>query len=195
MTEGLTVEPLSRFSDRYLGVPRLQCDVGVPLQHQPHLGHNRWHPNVTPAIEIEPGGEVILEALDVFCGQIHDNNDYAELHNLDTSGCHPLTGPVYVDGAEPGDLLDVEILGVEPLSGVAFSNILPGTPGLLGQMFPQGYRSTCGSARSSTCAASLTRPISMLSSSYSRGSPSGTNSSARRSAEESNRCSRSAGHS
>jgi formamidase len=35
----------------------------------------------------------------------------------------------------------VEILGVEPLSGVAFSNILPGTPGLLGELFPHGYRS------------------------------------------------------
>jgi formamidase len=55
---------------------------------------------------------------------------------------HPLAGPVRVDGARPGDLLEVEILGVEPLSGIAFSNILPGTPGLLGELFPDGYRST-----------------------------------------------------
>ena len=32
---------LSKFSDRYLDVPRVRCEVGVPLADQPELGHNR----------------------------------------------------------------------------------------------------------------------------------------------------------
>jgi formamidase len=135
-------EPISRFSDRYLDVPRLRCAPGVPLAHQPQLGHNRWHPEIPAAIEVDAGGEVILECAAYDDYQIHDNGDIDELGQVDLSRMHPLTGPVRVDGAEPGDLLVAEILGVEPLSGVAFSNILPGTPGLLGELFPNGYRST-----------------------------------------------------
>lgn len=136
------MEQLSKFDSRYFDVPTLSAKVGVPLKYQPHLGHNRWHPDITPAIQIHSGGEVILEALDVWNGQIHDNDDYSELQGIDTSGFHPLTGPVFVEQAEPGDLLDVEILGVEPLSGVAFSHIFPGTPGLLGELFPRGFKSS-----------------------------------------------------
>jgi formamidase len=135
-------QPLSRFSDRYLDVPRLRCEVGVPLADQAELGHNRWHPDIPAAIEIPQGGEVILEAPAYDDYQIHDNGDMAELGAVDLTRMHPLTGPVHVSGARPGDLLEVEILGVEPLSGIAFSNILPGTPGLLGELFPDGYRST-----------------------------------------------------
>jgi formamidase len=134
--------PLSRFSDRYLDVPRLRCEVGVPLADQPGLGHNRWHPDIPAAIEIGPGEEVILEAPGYDDYQIHDTGDMDELRRVDLTRMHPLAGPVHVSGARPGDLLEVEILGVEPLSGIAFSNILPGTPGLLGELFPEGYRST-----------------------------------------------------
>ena len=134
--------PLSKFSDRYLDVPRLCCEVGVPLGDQPGLGHNRWHPDIPPAIEIGPGEEVILESPAYDDYQIHDTSDMEELRNVELTRMHPLAGPVRVDGARPGDLLEVEILGVEPLSGIAFSNILPGTPGLLGELFPDGYRST-----------------------------------------------------
>ncbi|GAA3733916.1 acetamidase/formamidase family protein [Plantactinospora mayteni] len=136
------VEPLSRFRDRYLDVPRLRCEVGSPLAHQPQLGHNRWHPEIPAAVFVDPMGEVILEAPGYDDYQIHDNGSLEELRRVDLSRMHPLAGPVHVHGAEPGDLLVAEVLGVEPLSGIAFSNILPGTPGLLGEIFPDGYRST-----------------------------------------------------
>ncbi|MEV0617763.1 acetamidase/formamidase family protein [Nonomuraea sp. NPDC050404] len=138
----MNVEPLSRFTDRYLNVPRLACRVGVPLAAQPEIGHNRWHPEIPPAITVDPGDEVILESAAYDDYQIHDDAGLDELRRVDLSRMHPLTGPVHVNGARPGDVLVAEVLGVEPLSGVAFSNILPGTPGLLGEIFPDGYRST-----------------------------------------------------
>jgi formamidase len=128
-------------TSRDLGVPRLICQIGVPLAEQSALGHNRWHPDIPPAIEIDPGGEVILEAPGYDDYQVHDDDDPAELHHVDFTRMHPLAGPVHVHGAKPGDLLDIEILGVEPLSGVAFSNILPGTAGILADEFPTGWKS------------------------------------------------------
>ncbi|MED7931154.1 acetamidase/formamidase family protein [Nonomuraea sp. LP-02] len=136
------MKPLSRYSDRYLDVPRVTCQVGVPLADQPKIGHNRWHPEIPPAVTVDPGGEVILESAAYDDYQIHDNGGLDELRHVDLSRMHPLTGPVHVDGARPGDVLVAEVLGVEPLSGIAFANILPGTPGLLGEIFPDGYRST-----------------------------------------------------
>ncbi|WP_171074852.1 acetamidase/formamidase family protein [Nonomuraea basaltis] len=91
---------------------------------------------------VDPGDEVILESAAYDDYQIHDYGSLDELRRVDLSRMHPLTGPVHVNGARPGDVLVAEVLGVEPLSGVAFSNILPGTPGLLGEVFPDGYRST-----------------------------------------------------
>ena len=34
---------------------------------------------------------------------------------IDLGRIHPLTGPVHVEGAEPGDILEVEVLDVSPL--------------------------------------------------------------------------------
>ena len=60
------------------------------------------------------GERVVLETLDALDGQVtpqRRNEDVAKI-NLDV--VHPLTGPVYVNGAEPGDLLEVQIVDVEP---------------------------------------------------------------------------------
>lgn len=36
----------------------------------PHTGHNRWHPDVTPVLEVDPGEEVVLDTRDAADGQI-----------------------------------------------------------------------------------------------------------------------------
>ena len=124
--------------ERYFGLASLCCRAGVPLEQQPHLGHNRWHPDIEPKLYVSSGDEVVLEAIDPFNAQLTHEGELDELEHLDLTQCHPLTGPVYVEGAEPGDLLEVEILGVEPLSGKAFSNIFPGLPGWLGERSKTG---------------------------------------------------------
>ena len=54
----------------------------MPLADQPHLGHNRWHPELTSAIEIGAGEEVILEAPGYDDYQIHDNGDNGDIDEL-----------------------------------------------------------------------------------------------------------------
>src|SRR5699024_7193599 len=64
-----------------------------------------------PSVKVEQGEKVRLETLDCFSNQIQSPED--ELSSIDFSKVNPATGPVYVEGAEPGDLLVVDILDVQ----------------------------------------------------------------------------------
>ena len=75
-------------------------------------GHNRWHPDVPAASSVKPGEEFRMECLDWTNGQIHNNDDNNEIRDVDLSPCHVLSGPIAIEGAEPGDILVVDILDV-----------------------------------------------------------------------------------
>ena len=135
-----TSSGVSRFPDRDLGVPRYRCEVGVPLADQKELGHNRWHPDIPPLHELGVGDEIILEAGGYDDYQLRDADDDQDIRDFDLTRTHPMAGPVKVDGVEPGDLLVVDVLDVQPLSGIGYSNILPGMGGPLASWFPEGYK-------------------------------------------------------
>ena len=46
----------------------IRIDRSLPLAAEPHTGHNRWHPDIPPALRCEPGDEVVLETRDTFDG-------------------------------------------------------------------------------------------------------------------------------
>lgn len=130
----------SRFPTRDLNVRRHTCKVGVPLAQQAHLGHNRWHPDIPPLDELLPGEEIILEMPGYDDYQLKDTDDVQDVQTLDLTRVHPVAGPIAVKGAEPGDLLAVDILEVESLSGVGYSAILPGIGGILRDKFPHAFK-------------------------------------------------------
>ncbi|MBZ5601291.1 MAG: acetamidase/formamidase family protein [Acidobacteriia bacterium] len=103
---------------------KIRIDRHLPLASQPDKGHNRWHPDIPPAVRIPAGSFVELETLDAVDGQIKPGTTASDL-SVDLNRAHPLTGPVYVDGAEPGDLLAVHIEKIVT-AGSAFTAILPG---------------------------------------------------------------------
>ncbi|HEX2565260.1 MAG TPA: acetamidase/formamidase family protein [Burkholderiales bacterium] len=84
------------------------------LREEPHKGHNRWHPDIPPVIEVDPGEDVALETRDANDLQIHSKTTAKDLEKLERTVAHPLTGPVYVKGAQPGDLLEIEYLDIVP---------------------------------------------------------------------------------
>ena len=86
--------------------------------------HNRWHPDIPMAAMVKPGDDFILECYDWTGGQIANNDNADDVRDVDLSQVHFLTGPVGVEGAEPGDLLVVDILDIG-----AFSNSLWGFNG------------------------------------------------------------------
>ncbi len=103
----------------------IRIDRTKPLAAEPHSGHNRYHPDIAPVTEVAEGDEVILETRDSVDGQIGPSTTVADLANFDAGRIHPLTGPVFVKGAEPGDMIEVEFLDIVP-QPVAFSSIVPG---------------------------------------------------------------------
>ena len=92
----------------------LAIDPARPLAQQPQTGHNRWHEDIPPALEVAPGDTVILETRDAFDGQLSPASTSDDVGALNLGPVHPLTGPVYVRGAQPGDLLEVKLLDVDP---------------------------------------------------------------------------------
>ena len=38
----------------------IEIDRRKRLKEQPHTGHNRWHPDIPPILEVDPGEEVGL---------------------------------------------------------------------------------------------------------------------------------------
>ncbi|MGH8071223.1 MAG: acetamidase/formamidase family protein, partial [Candidatus Entotheonellia bacterium] len=48
----------------------ITIDRNKRLKEEPHLGHNRWHPDIPPIVEVDPGEEVVLETRDASDCQI-----------------------------------------------------------------------------------------------------------------------------
>ena len=99
-------------------------------------GHNRWHPDVPPAVVAKPGDVVELDAPLGTGDQIGPDSVHEDLLALDFSQ-DLLAGPVYVEGAEPGDVLVVEMLDVAP-GDFGFTAVLPGF-GFLADLIPGPY--------------------------------------------------------
>ncbi len=115
----------------------ISIDRSKTLQEERTCGHNRWHPDITPAAEVEPGQVIGLETRDAFDGFIKPTTRAEDLQGANLGVVHPLTGPVYVKGAEPGDLLEVSIVEVEP-QPFGFTVQLPGF-GFLRDVFTEPY--------------------------------------------------------
>ena len=79
----------------------IQIDRRRHLADEPQTGHNRWHPDIAPAVEVDEGEEVVLEARDAMDGYLTPSTTVADFPSLPLGVIHPLTGPVLVKGARP----------------------------------------------------------------------------------------------
>ena len=104
-----------------------------------HLGtdtvHYAWDRGLTPALEIDGSGTVELDLLDSAAAQFDAASTAADLGALDFSRVNPVTGPILVHGAEPGDALLVRVRELAT-AGWGWSAVLPGF-GLLAEDFPE----------------------------------------------------------
>ncbi len=115
----------------------IRVDPSRPVREEPNRCHNRWHPDIPPALTCRPGDEILMETRDAVDGQFTPDSSHADVTATDRTVVHPLTGPVRVEGAEYGDVLVVEILEVVPASfGYTAQN--PGF-GFLADEFPEPF--------------------------------------------------------
>jgi acetamidase/formamidase len=95
--------------------------------------HAFWDKSYPPRLEIDPGDTVVFECREAVDGQVTPDSDHEAAANLDFSRIHPLTGPVFVKDAQPGDVLVVDILNLQH-KGWGWNGHLPGF-GLLADDF------------------------------------------------------------
>jgi len=118
-------------------VHEVRIDRSKTLLEEPATGHNRWHPDIPPIVRCEPGDEVVLETRDAFDGQMHRQATLETVAAPNLDVVHPLTGPVHIESAQPGDLLEVEIIEVVP-DGYGYTVQVPGF-GFLRDVFPEPF--------------------------------------------------------
>lgn len=99
--------------------------------------HSRWNRALPPRLSITPGDTVHLECLDSSGGQVRPGMTVAEYAGIDRGRIHALTGPILVEGAQPGDVLQVDVIKVAH-KGWGWSSVVPGL-GFLKQRFAELY--------------------------------------------------------
>lgn len=94
--------------------------------------HYCWDNSIAPRLEIESGDTVVFQTRDASDGYAWDGYKSRSPHNG-----HPLTGPVFVKGAKPGDVLEIEVLDIQTIKR-GWTSFAPGR-GLLPEDFPDFY--------------------------------------------------------
>ena len=91
--------------------------VNKPMQYQEVPGHNPWPPDIPAAASTDPGTDFRIACLDWTNLQVRNDDSADDIRDIDLTPCHVLSGPIHINGAEPGDILVVDILEVLPPTG------------------------------------------------------------------------------
>ncbi|NBP73725.1 MAG: acetamidase, partial [Alphaproteobacteria bacterium] len=110
------------------------CDYTIHgAQH--HFG---WDNSLAPALRAEPGSTIEFQCQDSSAGQLGPSSTLQSVIDLDFGKINPVSGPIYVEGAKPGDALKVTIEGFKPRvhdgQGFGWTANIPGF-GLLADQF------------------------------------------------------------
>lgn len=111
----------------------------MKCQHTIHhaQGHHGWNNANAPVLRIAPGTSIEFQTLDAADGQLTPQSTADALTRLDFARVNPVVGPVYIDGAEPGDVIKVSLLDFTP-AGWGWTGNIPGF-GLLADQFPDPH--------------------------------------------------------
>ncbi len=122
----------------------IHADPTLAPSAQGGVLHNRWHPDIPMVAMVKPGAAFRVECVDWTGGQIVDDDSANDIRDVDLTKVHYLSGPIGVEGAEPGDLLVVNILdiGTLPSSDWGFTGIFAreNGGGFLTEQFPDARK-------------------------------------------------------
>src|SRR5580658_2204408 len=99
--------------------------------------HSVWDRSLEPRLRIEPGDEVQIECKDASGGQVRPGMTAEEFGAIDRARIHALTGPISIEGAEPGDVLQIDVLATRHADW-GWSSIIEGL-GFLKDRFREPY--------------------------------------------------------
>ncbi len=107
----------------------MQCNHTIHKHHH-HFG---WNNQLSPVLSVRPGQTVEIETVDASCEQLGPGASLLDLERLDFDKVNPVTGPIFIEGAEPGDAVAITFLDFKP-SGWGWTANIPGF-GLLADQF------------------------------------------------------------
>src|ERR1700678_2197939 len=87
--------------------------------------HSVWDNTLPPRLHIAPGDTVAIQCVDASGAQVHPGMSVEHYLQIDRTRIHALTGPIHIDSAEPGDVLQIDILETRH-HGWGWSSILEG---------------------------------------------------------------------
>ena len=110
------------------------CDYTIHGK-QHHFG---WDNSIAPAERVDPGSTILFHCHDSSAGQLGPSSTIADVTALDFGKINPVSGPIFIEGAEPGDALKVTIDSFTPQpqngKGWGWTANIPGF-GLLADQF------------------------------------------------------------
>jgi acetamidase/formamidase len=109
--------------------------TGRTIHIHRHQWHLAWDHSIPPVARVQSGEAVSFDLLDASCGQIIDSSTVEAIRTLDFSRVDQVNGPIYIEGAAPGDTLEVEFLDLQPADW-GWTAVIPGF-GLLADEFPE----------------------------------------------------------
>ncbi len=99
--------------------------------------HSRWNASLAPRLTLDSGDTVHFECQDSSGAQVHPAMTVDEFQSIDRGRIHALTGPVALHGAQPGDVLQIDVLEVAH-KGWGWSSVIPGH-GFLKERFVEPF--------------------------------------------------------
>jgi len=98
---------------------------------------NRYHYAIPPIARAKPGQLIRYETRDALDSNLNVNSQPKDVLAVDLNLVHPITGPVYIEGAQRGDVLAVTLIDVEP-DEYGYTTVVPGF-GFLRDLYPKPY--------------------------------------------------------
>jgi acetamidase/formamidase len=99
--------------------------------------HSVWDRSIPPRLHIQSGDEVAFECVDASGGQVRPGMTVEQYLAIDRTRIHALTGPIWVEGAEPGDVLEIDVLSTRHADW-GWSSVIEGL-GFLKERFRDPY--------------------------------------------------------
>jgi formamidase len=123
-------------SDAEVPTPLIVAKSGKHCKDDPNC-FNRIHYAIKPVARVAPGQQFVLETRDGLDSDFDLNSTAADVAAVNLNLCHPLTGPVYIEGAKRGDAVAVTVVDIAP-DDFGSTTIVPGF-GFLRDLFPDPY--------------------------------------------------------
>ncbi|MFQ5898543.1 MAG: acetamidase/formamidase family protein [Candidatus Methylomirabilia bacterium] len=86
---------------------------------------NRYHPAIKPVARARPGQFILFETRDALDSDLNFQSTPDDVSAVDLNLVHPMTGPVFIEGAKRGDVLAVTLVDIDP-DEYGYTVIIPG---------------------------------------------------------------------